>query len=125
MVTYVDIPYFADENGELAVVQDICPFSIKRIFYIYNVPKNMVRGNHGHINNKMLLIPVKGSCSIYYNNGFEKGTLKLESPSKGLILEPQDWHRLSEFSEDCVLLVLCSEKYNQEDYFFKEPNDKV
>lgn len=40
----------------------------------------------------------------------------LDSPTKILILEPNDWHEMYDFSEDCVLLVLASHLYDAEDY---------
>lgn len=123
MAQIIDIPIFSDERGGLAVIESHCPFVIKRVFHIHAVPENEVRGKHGHIKNRMFFTCASGSCSIYSNNGNKKEYFSLKSPNQGLIVEPEDWHHLSEFSNDCILLVLCSEEYDNKDYFFEEPND--
>lgn len=123
MASLINIPVYTDERGSLAVIQEICPFPIKRIFHIHNVPRNEVRGKHGHIDNRIILTAVSGSCSVFYNNGIDQENIILESPSLALLLEPEDWHSLSNFSGDCVLLAMCSEQYSKDDYFFEEPND--
>ena len=40
----------------------------------------------------------------------------LDSPNKGLLIETNLWREMHDFSEDCVLLVLASEHYNESDY---------
>ena len=39
-----------------------------------------------------------------------------DSPNKGLLIETNLWREMHDFSEDCVLLVLASEHYNESDY---------
>ncbi len=41
---------------------------------------------------------------------------ELTKPDECLILAPEDWHTMSSFSPDCILLVLANEYYNPEDY---------
>ena len=50
------------------------------------------------------------------DNGFERDDLVLDSPEIGLDLPPMLWHEMHDFSEDCVLLVLASDHYDEEDY---------
>ena len=44
---------------------------------------------------------------------------KIDSPSKCLILNPEDFHWMSNFSENSILLVLASEEFDKEDYIYE------
>ena len=62
---------------------------------------------------------VTGSCRIDCDNGKEKTSFLLDHPKKCLIVEPEEWHVMNNFSEDTVLLVLASEYYDHADYIFE------
>ena len=109
----------SDERGNLSVLEDHhIPFPIKRIFYIYGVDDSQ-RGGHRHHKTKQALMCVTGSCRIDCDNGEEKSSFLLDHPKKCLIVEPEDWHVMNNFSEDTVLLVLASEYYDHADYIFE------
>lgn len=107
-----------DHRGQLVVLEsgiDI-PFEIKRIFYIYGTQKSVPRGQHGHYKIKQYLIAVSGSCKVTLDNGKNKITYCLDSKNKGLFQDAMLWGEMHDFSEDCVLLVLASEHYDESDY---------
>jgi dTDP-4-dehydrorhamnose 3,5-epimerase-like enzyme len=110
----------SDERGHLTVVEKEIPFDIKRIYYIYGVSTESVRGQHRHYKTAHALMCLKGSCEIYANNGITKETFRLDSPDQGLILPPEDWHSMYDFSEDAILLVLASEYYDPDEYIAEE-----
>ena len=116
----LNIPAFNDSSGSLSVIDNLLPFDIKRVFYIYGVTEQ--RGGHSHKKTRQALISVAGSCSIYVNNGVEKTTFLLSKPNQLLLLEPEDWHTM-DFSKDCILLVLASEHYDKGDYVQEEPKN--
>ena len=120
MAHLIDIPTMTDERGSLSVLEKDVPFDIKRVFYIYNVTEK--RGGHGHKDTQMCLICVKGSCEVHIAHA-EKGesSYSLNSPQKALYLEPTDWHEMTNFSEDAVLVVLASKGYDKDDYIFERP----
>ena len=107
-----------DERGQLTVIeaQTTIPFDIKRVFYIYGTLPNIRRGYHAHFKTRQALVSVSGSCKVYLDNTRIKTDVILDSPTKILILEPNDWHEMYDFSPDCVLLVLASHLYDSEDY---------
>jgi dTDP-4-dehydrorhamnose 3,5-epimerase-like enzyme len=112
------ISELGDERGLLAVIEgnkDI-PFDIKRVFYIYGTKVGVRRGFHAHYKTRQALVAVYGSCKIHLDNTKRKTDVLLDSPQKVLILEPNDWHEMYDFSPDCVLLVLASHLYDPEDY---------
>ena len=121
MAHLIDLKTSTDTRGSLTVIEKVLPFDIKRVFYIYGVgDPSLIRGGHRHNRTIQALISVAGKCSVFTNNGSIKEKFELDSPQKCLILEPQDWHTMSGFSKDSVLLVLASEYYDRSDYISEE-----
>ena len=122
MAHLIDLKTFTDKRGNLTVIEKVIPFDIKRIFYIYGVDSSE-RGGHRHHKTIQAAICIKGSCSIYCNNGHQETTFLLDQPNKCLILNPEDWHTMHNFTPDSILMVLASEYFDQDDYIF-EPYKK-
>ena len=107
-----------DERGQLVAIEsniDV-PFEIKRVFYIYGTSVGVPRGNHAHYKTKQYLISISGSCKVTLDNGHEKHTYELNCQNKGLIQNEYVWGVMHDFTDDCVLLVLASEHYEDSDY---------
>ncbi len=118
MAYLIDLKTFTDKRGNLTVIEKTVPFDIKRIFYIYGVDES-VRGGHRHHNTRQAAICIQGACKIQNNDGQTQNEFVLDRPDKCLILEPNDWHTMSSFSSDAILMVLASEYFNQNDYIFE------
>jgi len=118
MSKLIDLSTFTDRRGNLTVIEKVIPFDIKRIFYIYGVD-NSVRGGHRHHKTIQAAICIQGSCLIHCDNGIDKSDFELNVPNKCLILNPEDWHAMSRFSPDAILMVLASEFFEKEDYIFE------
>jgi len=117
LVKLVDLPDFSDERGGLVAIEsgENVPFKVKRLYYIFNT-NQQARGFHAHLNLQQLAICVKGHCRFILDNGQEKQDIVLDQPTKGLLIEGLLWREMHDFSEDCVLLVLASEHYDEADY---------
>jgi dTDP-4-dehydrorhamnose 3,5-epimerase-like enzyme len=118
MAYLIDLKTFTDQRGNLTVIEKTIPFEIKRIFYIYGVD-NSARGGHRHHKTKQAAICIQGSCRIYNNDGKNENNYILDKPNKCLILETPDWHTMSQFSKDAILMVLASEYFDENDYIFE------
>lgn len=107
-----------DGRGSLIAVENNkeIPFEIKRVYYIYGTNDGVTRGLHAHKKLKQVAICVSGSCTITLFDGFDKKQIFLDKPSEGLIIKEMIWREMHDFSEDCVLLVLASELYDEADY---------
>jgi len=107
-----------DHRGQLVAIEERAnvPFDIKRVFYIYGTQKKVSRGGHSHYNTKQYLIAVNGSCKVTLDNGKTKQTFDLDEPNKGLFQDVLIWGAMHDFSQDCVLMVLASEHYDEADY---------
>jgi len=107
-----------DKRGSLIALEgnSIIPFEIRRVYYIFDTKENERRGYHAHINLKQVAVCVKGSCKFLIDDGSERQDILLDSPEKGLLVEGLIWREMYDFSSDCVLLVLASELYDEDDY---------
>lgn len=118
MAHILPIQTIADSRGVLTVLDQVVPFKIERLFYIYNVDDSE-RGGHRHIETYQAAICIQGSCIISNHDGEKLEVFELNSPDKCLILEPKDWHIMHHFSPDAILLVLASTPYNPADYIYE------
>ncbi len=117
MANILDLKTFTDKRGNLTVIEKTLPFEIKRVFYIYGVDKSK-RGGHRHHKTVQAAVCIKGTCIIQSNNGIKEEVFELDVPSKCLILKPEDWHTMYDFSEDAILMVFASEYYDENDYIY-------
>ena len=109
---------FRDERGSLVSIESSSsiPFDIKRIYYIFGNKKNVIRGFHAHKKLHQVAICVTGSCKMILDNGKRREEFILNSKFEAVDLPPMIWHEMQDFSEDCVLLVLASDYYSEDDY---------
>ena len=117
-VKLIPLQTHGDERGSLIALEqdkDI-PFEIKRVYYIFNTKEGVIRGFHAHKKLKQVAIAVKGSCRFLLDDGNEKVSILLDNAAQGLLIESCIWHEMHDFSEDCILLVLASEQYDESDY---------
>jgi dTDP-4-dehydrorhamnose 3,5-epimerase-like enzyme len=118
MAREINLQTFTDHRGNLTVIEKVVPFDIKRIFYIYGV-EDLVRGQHRHKKTIQAAVCMQGSCIITSDDGEKIEHFMLDKPHKCLLLEPQDWHYMHQFSLDAILMVLASEHYDPDDYIFE------
>ncbi len=117
----LDFQIFGDERGSLISLEGNknIPFEIKRVYYIFDTKKDVVRGKHAHKNLQQILIAVSGSCKILVDNKKDKKIYELDNPSKGLLIKNNVWREMFDFSSDCVLMVLASDNYDKDDYIYE------
>jgi hypothetical protein len=120
MAQIIDIKTFTDARGNLTVIEKILPFDIKRVFYIYGVDDS-VRGHHRHKKTIQAAIALQGACRITSQSGAALPVEEfiLNSPSKCLILNHEDYHWMDNFSKDCILMVFASEYFDADDYIYE------
>ena len=114
-----DIPSFDDPRGRLCVIEDQLPFAVERVFWITGAD-NQQRGGHGHKKTRLAAFAISGRVDMFLDNGAEQCDVRLDSPTKGLIVEPEYWHTMT-FHEGANLLVFASHKYDPDDYIFDRP----
>lgn len=119
-VNRIELPQHGDDSrGQLVIAEagTTIPFAIKRVFYIYGVDRQTIRGAHANRNTEFVLICIVGKCKIRVKDGRENEVVYcLERPNEGIYLPKMVWKDMYDFSEDAVLLVLASEHYDIVEY---------
>lgn len=117
-VQEIQLKSLGDERGQLVVLEgnQTVPFDIKRVYYIYGVDPQIPRGFHAHKVTRQVAICIKGSCKMLMDDGNAKTTVLMDSPTQGVLINVMQWHEMHDFSEDCILMVLASEHYDESDY---------
>lgn len=107
-----------DERGQLIALEETkeIPFTIKRVYYMYDTGEGVRRGFHSHRTLEQILICIHGSCRVLLDDGREKETVLLNKPYEGIYVGPDMWREMYDFSPDAVLLVLASQIYDEGDY---------
>ena len=116
----IDLPKIVDPRGNLTVAEQMknVPFDIKRVYWTYDVPGGESRGGHAHKNLYQLVVAMSGSFIVNLDNGEERATILLNHPWQGLLIKPNTWRTLEDFSSGAVCLVLASEHFDLDDYIY-------
>lgn len=116
-IVYLD-SHHSDRQGDLSVVENgiNVPFSVKRVYYLYDIPGGEERGGHAHKSLQQLIVAASGSFTVVLDDGSEKRSITLNRPYQGLLVVPGIWRELVDFSSGAICLVLASEKYDETDY---------
>jgi hypothetical protein len=92
------------------------PFEVKRCFWTYFTPEEVVRGRHAHYDTEMILIAAAGRIIVHTEMpGGVKAEFILEKPETGLLIPRLCWHTM-QYSHNAVQLVLASTVYSESDY---------
>ncbi|NHB96451.1 sugar 3,4-ketoisomerase [Photorhabdus stackebrandtii] len=118
LIKLIDFKTLGDERGQLISLEanKNIPFEIKRVYYIFNTKSGVSRGFHAHKELKQVLFAVKGSCRILLDDGKATEDMILDQPQKGILIDSFIWREMHDFSEDCVLVVLANQHYDESDY---------
>ena len=117
VVRLKSVPDLPDGNLFIAEVKREVPFPIKRVYFINSLANpRAVRGRHAHRKLEQVIFCVSGSFVLHLDDGRKKQRLRLHEPAIGIRLGPRLWHTMSDFSYDCVILVLAAERYDEKDY---------
>ncbi|CZU65307.1 sugar 3,4-ketoisomerase [Enterobacter asburiae] len=117
-INFIPLQKHGDDRGSLVALEEEnnIPFSIKRVYYIFDTKEGVRRGFHAHKKLKQVAIAVKGSCRFLLDDGTERIEVVLDNPAQGLLIDSCIWREMYDFSSDCVLMVLADCHYDENDY---------
>ena len=106
-------------DGVLSIAEseDKIPFQIKRVYYIYDFKTSKSkRGFHAHKKLQQVIFAISGFFTLTLDNGKEKTNHLLNNPNKGILIDKKIWHTMENFSDNCIILVIASDTFNESDY---------
>lgn len=116
-VKQIKLEYFGDSTGKLLPIEHFdLPFKVKRTYVITETTSGVIRGKHAHFNLEQVIICLKGSLKINCDDGDIKHTFCLNGLGDSIQLTGIIWRELFDFSEHCVVMVLASQNYDEDDY---------
>jgi dTDP-4-dehydrorhamnose 3,5-epimerase-like enzyme len=117
-VQFLQLQTHGDDRGSLIALEHgrNIPFPVSRVYYMFDTKEGVRRGFHAHKTLRQLAVAVRGSCRFLLDDGKEKIDIRLDNPCQGLLIESFIWREMYEFSEDCVLMILADQLYDEADY---------
>lgn len=114
----IEFQTLGDSRGALVALETgkQIPFDIKRAYYLFETKPGVRRGFHAHKKLQQVAVCVRGACSFLLDNGVDQATVRLDRPDMGLYIGALLWREMHDFTDDCVLLVLADEVYDESDY---------
>jgi dTDP-4-dehydrorhamnose 3,5-epimerase-like enzyme len=107
---------FTRDDGCLFALNEGLGIPVKRFFYIKDIPKNSTRGHHAHIKNNQLLVCINGKILVTMKKGDGDESQVTLTTGQTFLLENMTWATQTYLTGEDVLLVLCSEVYDEKDY---------
>ena len=90
------------------------PFTIRRVFWSFNAPENLKKGDHAHRTDQKILVALQGQIIIETETGHKERFI-LDSPFQALYVPALCWIKL-QYSPASMLLALSSTDYSETDY---------
>jgi len=114
----IELPKISARQGNISFVEGIkhIPFSIERVYYIYDVPGGEERGAHAHIELMQILISAMGAFDVILDDGNQKKSFHMNRAYYGVLVPRMIWREIVNFSSGGICLVLASQAYNEHDY---------
>jgi hypothetical protein len=112
------VPAITDPRGDLTFIEggNHVPFEIKRIYYVYNVPVDSLRGGHAHRDLEQVVFALSGSFRMTVDDGRKRQEYYLRNPRKGIYMSRLVWREMDRFSQGAVCMVLASHAFDENDY---------
>jgi hypothetical protein len=116
--TIIYFQQLGDRDGHITSINNIeeIPFSISRVFYLYDIPGGESRGAHAHKQCHQFLVAASGSFEVLLDDGFTQRIVQLNKPNLGLHIPPGIWASEINFSSGAICLVMASHQYSEMDY---------
>jgi UDP-2-acetamido-3-amino-2,3-dideoxy-glucuronate N-acetyltransferase len=116
-VTLHRLTYARDLRGSLTAAEfSDLPFAPQRLFTVFDVPSESVRGAHAHRVCSQFLVCLAGTVSCLVDDGSAREEIRLVDSRVGLHIPPMIWGTQWKYTRDAVLLVLASHPYDSQDY---------
>ena len=114
----INLPKILDERGNLSFFQNEnhLPFTMQRVYWIYDVPGGELRGGHAYREMQEFIIALSGSFDVVLFDGKEEKKFTLNRSYYGLYVPKMVWRSMENFSTNALAFVASDSLYNEQDY---------
>lgn len=114
----INLPKFLDLRGNLSFIEEDThlPFSIRRTYWIYDVPGGEHRGGHAFRTTDEFIVALSGSFDAVLNDGEREYRFSLNRSYYGLLVPRMIWRTLDNFSTNSLALIVASTDFNEAEY---------
>ena len=114
----IQLPKFLDTRGNLSFVEqeNHIPFTIRRTYWLYDVPGGECRGGHAYKENEEFIVALSGSFDVVLDDGMDKKVFTLNRSYYGLYVPKGLWREMENFSTNSLAMILSSTNYDACDY---------
>lgn len=99
------------------------PFPIRRVFTVQARRAGLIGGRHAHRVCRQLLVCVHGVCEVTCRaDPDDVRVIRLDRPDQGLLVPASIWAEQRYMSDETVLMVLCDQPFDPNDYI-RDPED--
>jgi hypothetical protein len=99
------------------------PFSIARVFYVWDIPGNAIRGGHANKACKQGVFCLRGAFTLWlFSVDGRSFRFRLEDPHLGVYVPQYWWVELGEYDPGTITLVVASTIFQESDYI-RDPED--
>jgi len=114
----MNVPKIPDVRGNLTYIESAVhvPFSIRRVYWIYDVPGGEVRGGHAYRELQEFMVALSGSFDAHISDGTSRRVITLNRSYYGLYVPRMIWRQLVNFSTNAVCLIVASLPFDEGDY---------
>lgn len=114
----INLPKILDERGNLSFFQNEShlPFSIQRVYWIYDVPGGEVRGGHAYREMQELIIALSGSFDVVLFDGNVEKKYTLNRSYYGLYVPKMLWRSMENFSTNALAFVATDSLFDEKEY---------
>jgi WxcM-like, C-terminal len=117
-VKLIQLPKILDPRGNLSFFENKnqIPFTIKRTYWLYDVPGGELRGSHAFKKADEFVVALSGSFDIILSDGIREMKYNLNRSYYGLYIPNLLWRRIENFSTNSVALIVSSIYFDEKDY---------
>ncbi|MDF2380617.1 WxcM-like domain-containing protein [Nostoc ellipsosporum NOK] len=117
-VKLLELPKILDPRGNLSFLQnnDQLPFTVQRVYWIYDVPGGDYRGGHAYHSLQEVIISLSGSFDVVLHDGREERKITLNRSYYGLYVPKMIWRQLENFSTNSLAFIAADQPYSEQDY---------
>ena len=75
-----------------------------------------VRGCHSHKSLEQVMFCLNGSFELELNDGINREFYSMNVSTRGIYIGSDVWRVMTQFNNNCLIMVLASKKYDEFDY---------